>query len=446
MRSVQGRVNQSLEIADILPEAQEILGKNVQGGWLPPVTTRHKIMTSTDGHSGTEATIRSAASPMSQPPPDLRNHLTLALVRGLGPKLTRAVLNHFGSADRALQATVAQLQEIPQVGANLAAKFASEFRSVSIDAEWDLLQRHGVTAIPFTSPDYPSMLSSIDDAPPLLYLKGALTAADVRAVGIVGSRSCTPYGIRMAERLASGLATAGWTVVSGLALGIDGAAHRAALNAGGRTLAVLAGGLASIYPPDHVDLAQQVAAQGALITETPMTLRPQAGMFPARNRIISGLCRGVIIVEANARSGALITASHAAEQGREVFVVPGNADSAASAGCLSLLRKGARLVRSVDDVLEDLQGLSTPDPAPVKSRVAQTLFDAPPPPPPPPTTPPSHLDATESKVWAALAEPRHADVLSREVGLSPGELATVLMKLELKKAIRRLPGNQYERR
>jgi DNA processing protein len=179
----------------------------------------------------------------------------------------------------------------------------------------------------------------------------------------------------MAERLAAGLVRAGFTVVSGLARGIDGAAHRAALEAGGRTIAVLAGGLSRIYPPEHADLADQVAARGALVTETPMTVQPQPGMFPARNRIISGLSRGVVIVEAGERSGALITATHAAEQGREVFAVPGQADSPASAGCLELIRKGVRLVRSVDDILEDLRGLSVPSLPPARKQAPTLLSD-----------------------------------------------------------------------
>jgi DNA processing protein len=168
------------------------------------------------------------------------------------------------------------------------------------------------------------------------------------------------------------------------------------------------------------------------LTETPMTVDPQPGMFPARNRIVSGLCRGVVIVEANSKSGALITASHAAEQGREVFVVPGNVDSPASAGCLDLIRKGARLVRSADDILEDLQGLSPP---PTKPK-PRTLFDGPPP----------GLDAVQLRVWEALAETRHGDELTRELGVGAAELAVLLTKLEMKKAVRRLPGNRWERR
>lgn len=375
---------------------------------------------------------------MSGPPPGLHDHLALALVPGLGPKLTRAVLDHFGSAAAVLAASAAQLEAVPMVGATLARRFAEAFRIVNVEAEWAKIAAHGVRVALAGDEEYPARLTAIPDPPALLYLRGELTAADANAVAIVGSRACTAYGQRVAERIAAGLAAAGWTVVSGLARGIDGAAHRGALAAGGRTVAVLAGGLSSIYPPEHADLAERVAGQGALVTETPMTVDPQPGMFPARNRIISGLCRAVVVVEANARSGALITATHAAEQGREVFAVPGNADSPASAGCLELIRKGARLVRSADDVLEDLRGIAPPDPPPMKRPRAES--------PPPPTGPPPNLDPVQQRVWDALGSPRHADELSRELGLPAGELAVVLMKLEVKRAVRRLPGNQYERR
>lgn len=372
------------------------------------------------------------------PPAEIRDHLTLALVPGLGPKLTRALLERFGSPDAVLRAPAAELETVPQVGPLLARKFADGFRSANPNAEWALMARHGVRVALPGDAEFPLRLTVLPDPPPLLYLRGTMTAADENAVAIVGSRSCTSYGTRTAERLAAGLVAAGWTVVSGLARGIDAAAHRGALAAGGRTIAVLAGGLSKIYPPEHADLAERVVLQGALISETPMTVEPQPGMFPARNRIVSGLCRGVIVVEANARSGALITASHAGEQGREVFAVPGNVDSPASAGCHDLIRKGARLVRSADDVLEDLRGIAPPDPPPRRSgRVA---------PPPAPAGPPPNLDPIQTKVWDLLVSTRHADELGRELGLPAGELTVLLMKLELAKVVRRLPGNQYERR
>jgi DNA processing protein len=311
----------------------------------------------------------------------------------------------------------------------------------------ELADKYGVTPVPLGFPGYPPQLNEIATAPPLLYVRGEWTEADANAVAIVGSRACTPYGKRVAAEIARGLARAGVTVVSGLARGIDGAAHRGALEAGGRTIAVLAGGLCRIYPPEHADLAADVAAAGAVMTETAMAQSPQPVMFPARNRIISGLSRGVVVVEANVGSGALHTVNHALEQGKEVFAVPGQVDSPASAGCLDLLRKGARLVRSADDILDDLKGLATADwKAALPPRAAETtqptLFADPPPPP----APPPNLEPSQQAVWDQLASKRHADELARDTGLSAGELAKVLLHLEMKRLVRRLPGNFYERR
>ena len=378
------------------------------------------------------------------PPPELLDHLALSLVPNLGPRLTAALLLHFGSIGAARRATEPQLRAVPKIGAKLAAGFAEAFQTVDPEAEYRHLQAVGVRVLVLGAADYPARLASIPDAPPVLFCQGELLPADELSVGLVGSRACTPYGIRAAERLAAGLARAGWTVISGLARGIDGAAHRAALEAGGRTLAVLAGGLSAIYPPEHTSLAEAVRGRGALLTETPYRQSPQPGLFPARNRIISGLARAVVVVEANRGSGALITVDHAADQGRDVFAVPGPIDSPASAGCLELLRTGARLIRDADDLLEDLRGLRTPpaaNPAPPK-----TLFDAPPPPVPEvaATLPP--LEPLLQTVYDALDGTKHADELGRATGLSAADLAKALMKLELLKRVRRMPGNQYARR
>jgi DNA processing protein len=386
-------------------------------------------------------------------PPDVLDHLALALVPGLGPRLTAALLDRFGSAAAARRVTAEQLRDIPHIGAKTADALAPALRNVDLDAELRLLERHGVRPVPLGYKGYPPPLAGLTNPPPLLYFRGEWTAADSTAVGIVGSRSCTAYGRRLAEGIARGLVRAGFTVVSGLARGIDGAAHRAALGAGGRTVAVLAGGLSEIYPPEHADLANEVAGRGCLLTETPMTVAPQPGMFPARNRIISGLSRAVVVVEANARSGALITARHALEQGREVFAVPGPVDSAASAGCLALIRTGARLVRSADDILEDLKGIAAPDYSEPARRAPGVSPGSPvtpaeeaPAPAEEPPPPPPNLDPACQQVWDALASRRHADELARELELPVAKLATVLMGLEVRKLVRRLPGNFFERR
>src|SRR6185437_4956784 len=384
----------------------------------------------------------------SMPPPadSVEDHLALALIPGLGPKLTAALIAAFGSCSAARRATATQLRGIPHIGEKLAESFATALRSVDVKPELELLAKHGVRPVPLGFDGYPPPLASVTNPPPLLYFRGAWTDADQGAIAIVGSRGCTAYGKRMAEQLTKGIVRAGLTVVSGLARGIDGAAHRAALDAGGRTIAVLAGGLAEIYPPEHAELAEEITHRGALVSETPMTVAPQPGMFPARNRIISGLSRAVIVVEANARSGALITARHALEQGREVFAVPGNADSVASAGCLELIRNGARLIRSADDLLDDLKGIA-PQEFGTKPRTESALFETSEPPAPPPPPPvPQNLEPVQQCIWDALVSRRHADELARESGLSVSDLSRTLTQMELKRLIRRLPGNMYERR
>jgi DNA processing protein len=322
--------------------------------------------------------------------PEIRDLLALHLVPGLGPRLTEALLERFGSPAEVLRAGADQLRQIPQIGDNLAARLSKGLREVDVAAELDRIARHGVHLLALGTPEYPAALATIGVPPRLLYVRGALEPRDSESVAIVGSRQCTPYGRRMAERLAADLVRAGFTIISGLARGIDGAAHRGTLEAGGRTVAVLAGGLSRIYPPEHKDLAEAVCRSGALVSEAAMDMEPMAGMFPNRNRIISGLARGVIIVEANEKSGALITARHAAEQGREVFAVPGPIDSAASAGTLGLLRHGAKLIRHADDVLEELRGIAPiVAPGQPKGTTPATMAREPPP----------ALDEVQRRVW-----------------------------------------------
>ena len=365
---------------------------------------------------------------MSAPPSsDVRDLLALHLVPGLGPRLTTALLQRFGSAGAVLQATAEQLQEVPHIGAKIAHGLRQSMQRVDVNAELALMEKMNVRLLVRGQDGFPKSLEEIPDPPHLLYVRGVLQEGDSKAVALVGSRACTSYGRKVAERLAGELARAGFTVVSGLARGIDGMAHRGALKAGGRTLAVLAGGLSRIYPPEHTDLANEVAAAGALLTESSMSMEPMAVMFPARNRLISGLSRGVVVIEAAERSGALITASHAAEQGRPVFAVPGLLDSPASAGVHQLLRKGAVLVRGVGDILEELEG------------VRPTLEVS------GPALPPA-LDDSQRRIWEFLAgQPKHVDILAQQLGLSVPEITGALFKMEMKKIVRRLPGNQYER-
>jgi len=364
-----------------------------------------------------------------------RDLLALHLVPGLGPRLMAALLQRFGSPAAALRATTDQLRQIAHIGGKIATDLYEAMRKVDVAAELECLARHETHLLVLGTPEYPAALATIAVPPRLLYVRGKLEARDADSVAIVGSRQCTPYGRRVAERLASDLARAGFTIVSGLARGIDGAAHRGALQAGGRTVGVLAGGLSKIYPPEHKDLAEEVRNAGALVSEAAMQMEPMAGMFPARNRIISGLARAVIIVEANDKSGALITAHHAAEQGREVFAVPGPVDSTASLGSLRLIRQGAKLIRHAEDVLEDLRGV-----APLTSSgLSETALL--------PKQPPSGLDESQRRIWDFLAEGhRHIDDMARHLGVPVADLGGALMMLEMRRVVRRLPGNHYERR
>jgi DNA processing protein len=363
---------------------------------------------------------------------ETRALLALHLVPGLGPRLTKALVERFGSAARVLTATASELSAVKHIGPQTAGNLATALRGVSIEKELELLELHETQLLRLGTPGYPEALATIHDPPYLLYQRGSLVAADARAVAVVGTRHCTNYGLRATERLSEGLARQGWTIVSGLARGIDAAAHRGALKAGGRTIAVLAGGLAKIYPPEHGELAQEIRAQGALVSEAPMNTTALAELFVPRNRLISGLSRGVLVVEAPTKSGAVYTAEFAAEQGRQVLAVPGTIDSAASAGTLALLRNGATLVRHVDDVLEALG----------EKPAKATASTAPTPKPTPP-----NLTPAQQKLWDCIAgEPVHADLLVQQSGLAVTEVGTALILMEMQGHIRRLPGNRFERK
>jgi DNA processing protein len=364
---------------------------------------------------------------------DLRDLICLAMVSGVGPHTSRALLERFGTAGKAIDASIAALRDVQGVGPKLAERIASARREHDAQAELDLCRRSGVDVIPRGQPAYPAPLDEIPDPPGLLYVKGAIEPRDALAIAIVGTRRCTPYGMRVADRLAAALARVGMTVVSGLARGIDAAAHRGALKAGGRTIGVMANGLAQIYPPEHEELARQMAERGAVVSEMPMGQGPLSGLFPQRNRIISGLCLGVVVIEAPPRSGALSTAHHAMEQNREVFAVPGPVDSLSSQGCHRLIRDGARLVETVDDILEELGPLvsevrTSSEETPVRHPVELTLSDQ------------------ERSLLGHLTDHATAvDELIVRTGLAASQVLATLSVLEMRRLIRRLPGQQFVR-
>jgi DNA processing protein len=358
--------------------------------------------------------------------------LRLCSVPGVGPRTRKKLLERFGSDRAVLEATSSQLREVSGVGSKLAEAIFQADHQSDVEREVALCRQHGIEIITEHEDRYPRVLREIHDPPGVIFLRGELRPADALAIAIVGTRHATPYGLRQAERLAGALARAGLTVVSGLARGIDAAAHRAAISAGGRTIAVLASGVLTIYPPEHSKLADEIVAAGALLSESPPGVEPLAGMFPQRNRLISGLSLGVIVVEAAERSGALITARHAMEQGREVFAVPGNVDSRASRGCHQLLRDGAKLVESADDVLEELGPLVEAAPG----GDGQTIHH------------PAELllNEAEQQVLAAVGtEATSIDQIITDTGLPVHQVLSTLSVLEMRRLIRRLSGTMVSR-
>ncbi|MFN3148410.1 DNA-processing protein DprA [Bremerella sp.] len=291
--------------------------------------------------------------------PEFIAAIRLALSSGIGPAKVQALTNYFGSLSAALAATTSQLQAVSGIGPKVANTIASASQ-LDVQRELDHCRDFGIRILTRGCDDFPELLREIPDPPILLFVKGEILPCDELAVAIVGTRHATHYGKKQAERFGYELAKAGFTIASGLARGIDAAAHRGALKAGGRTIAFLGGGVSKIYPPEHGDLAEEVSQNGAIVSEAAPLVSPIAGAFPQRNRLITGISLGVVIIEAAARSGALISARMAMEQNREVFAVPGQIDNPVARGVNGLIKDGATLVQSVDDVIEQLGPLRKP--------------------------------------------------------------------------------------
>jgi DNA processing protein len=335
----------------------------------------------------------------------------------------------FGSALRAWASSPEALRQATRIGPATAEAMARFPWVQKLREEQARVELAGVGVVVWGDPEYPARLQTIASAPPVLYVRGSLEAGDDAAVAIVGSRHATAYGEAVARELATELTRRGLIIVSGLARGIDAAAHRGALAAGGRTLAVLGSGLDEIYPPEHRGLADEVATSGALLSEFPLGTSPLKPHFPRRNRIISGLSLGVVVVEAGVGSGALITAHHALEQGREVFAVPGRVHARYSEGCNRLIKAGAKLVENWEDVFVELV------PA-IKGRGRVRPAE-----PPRPV-----LTADEQQLFDLLAdEPLHIDQFIVMSGWGGGRVASVLVGLEMKGVIRQVKGKVFER-
>ena len=367
-------------------------------------------------------------------PEDLIPEITLSMVGGVGSMLTQRLLNHFGDVESILAASATRLQAVEGIGPKIANSISLARSLCNAETLIDQCREHGISLIAKKDARYPALLRKIHDPPVFLFVKGGFQASDDLAIAIVGTRNMSPYGRKHAERLAAELARSGFTIVSGLARGIDGAAHRGVLAAGGRTIAVLGSGLLNIFPPEHVQLADEVVEHGALVSEYVPEQRPDKGTFPQRNRIVSGLSLGVLIVEAPRKSGALITASQAGEQGRDVFAMPGPVDHEASRGCNRLIRDGAILVESADDILEHLGPLVKPAQHP-KHEAATIRHPA-----------ELHLNEPETTVLQLVGvSSTPIDAIIVGSGLMPHQVIATLGVLEMRRLIRRGEANTVVR-
>jgi DNA processing protein len=372
-------------------------------------------------------------TPSSPAAETLADALRLSLVSGVGPRLRKALLDAFGTASGVFAAAPADVRRVPGIGAELTRRIFAAKDEIDVQAEIELCAANHIRILTDHDADYPRALREIHDPPAILFVRGQILPQDALAVAIVGSRHATHYGVTQSERLAGSLARAGLTITSGLARGIDGAAHRGALAAGGRTIAVLGSGLLNIYPPEHAELAEQVVAAGALVSELPPESPPTAGAFPQRNRIITGMSLGVLVVEASTHSGALISARHAMEQGREVFAVPGPIDSRMSRGCHRLIRDGAKLVETADDVLEELGPLVAPAQSAAGLEVHQPAELL--------------LNEIEQQVLSAIGNnPTSIDAIVAESELPAAQVLSTLSVLEMRHLVRRTSGTTVVRR
>jgi DNA processing protein len=362
--------------------------------------------------------------------------LRLRLTPGIGSVRFLRLVQALGSPEAVLKAPWEQLAAIKGIGQDLARSIANGELTGDPRIELERLEQLGSRVITLEHEEYPPLLKSVFAPPPMLFVMGDLAPSMQGGVAIVGSRAFSPYGRRVAQEVARDLALAGKSVISGLARGIDTAAHQAALEAGGHTVGVLGCGLDRAYPPENRDLIREMAHKGAVISEFPLGTPPAAGNFPVRNRVISGLSQAVVIVEAGRKSGSLITARHALDQGREVFAVPGPVGSPQSEGCHDLIRQGARLLSSAADLLEP--GALMPSPVPAMGKKTGGIGSATPPAIELPPEWRQVLDVTS-------VDPVHVDLIVRESGLKPQEVTAILVSLEMEGLVEQQPGKHYVR-
>ncbi|MGD2164385.1 MAG: DNA-processing protein DprA [Anaerolineae bacterium] len=344
-------------------------------------------------------------------------------VQGIGPLRLRALLDTYSSIERAWHAAPEQLRDVG-LDSRSVTNLVKTRSEIDLERELERIRNIGVQVLTWESPDYPRLLLETHAPPPVLYVKGELREQDAWAVAIVGTRRASTYGREVTRRLAGSLARNGVTVVSGMARGIDGVAHRAALEAGGRTIAVFGCGIDHIYPAEHRKLARQIAARGALVSDYPLGTPPEGRNFPPRNRIISGLSLGVLVTNAGKTSGALITADFAAEQGRDVFAVPGSILTRGSVGPNQLIQDGAKLVIRGEDILEELNLAMAAE----QREVRQALPE----------------DETEATLLRHLStDPTHVDELQQQMDLPISQVTSTLAMMELKGMVRQVGGMKY---
>jgi len=361
----------------------------------------------------------------------IRPWFYLKSVPGIGHLLCKRLIDRFESPQNVIQAPEQDLLQVSGLTRRHVLAIKNHRLPDNIETELRMIARKNYRIVTLTDPDYPRLLREIPDPPPILYVYGRLEG-DSANLAVVGSRHATGYGLNTTKDLCESLVAYNMTIVSGMARGIDTAAHEGALAAGGRTIAVLGSGLEQIYPAQNRKLFHRIAENGAVVSEFSLMAKPEAHHFPIRNRVISGMSLGTVVVEATKKSGSLITARLAAEQNREVFAVPGSIQSFKSTGTHTLIKQGAKLVEHAGDILEELAGLVQFSAGPEKKAAGKPAMDLP------------ELSADESRVFQALEPyPMHVDVLARKLSLEPGKLLSILLNLELNGVIQQSPGKLF---
>lgn len=363
---------------------------------------------------------------------DREAYIALNRMEGLGPVKVRALIDVLGSPQAVFEVDGDALRRVRGIGDKLCGSILTQRSEIDPQAEIERAAELGIRIITPLDVEYPEALKTIYDPPLALYVRGSFLPADAHAMGMVGSRKATHYGLNVADRLAYQLAQTGFTVVSGLARGIDTAAHQGALKAKGRTIAVLGAAIDQLYPPENAELADAIAASGAVISEYPIGRPADRQTFPYRNRIISGLSMGVVVVEAGFKSGSLHTADAALEQGRSVFAVPGRIDHPSAKGTNRLIKNGAKLVDNVGDILDEFELLIPPGEMEEPEKQAFARPEIP-------------LSEDEKKLVEALwQEAMDVDSLARAAGLTSAQISGLLLGLEMKRVVKILPGRIVE--